>query len=498
MSVYGTGRAHVINTPTSIAITTPVGPAEQYVNLPGNIAGGGRDVVVRAEVLPAGDNIRVDWQIDAGANNRPNLGNAVKGGLVPGRSAANVVPADTLRTTTDGDGRTEILLRLSRWGGDSFRVRATESSGGTVAHSAWMTVWRKIWYQLTEDPILNLPPLLPTTAAYANVFIRLEAAAAAAVTYDQGWLDGHAVGYNNYYPRQMVQPGAAANPNIPVVGRHNQEWFKDLFVAVGPERQRRQAHVIAIGAQYHPDDNVFEFSGEMTANPAELRMPKSVLSPALDQAVQWFVEGWYRPKALLPGEWQPLVAGDIAFPADRGVGQDRLVRPRYIQVTLPLPQTDPPPSAGNPYEVKLRLIGAEGPYMGVSFRNGGTTANVYTPDYPFFPMTVAHEIGHAARQAPIKDGIVWSSRHPDGFRLPKHPHAYYERGGQGPHCSSVWDAVNAVNNPGALVWTGWLTREYAGTSGTCIMFHKVHGGCRGDFCTVCHDYFRAETLEALE
>jgi hypothetical protein len=396
---------------------------------------------------------------------------------------------------TAANGRATIVLRLSKYGGDRFRVTARLDGTELRATSPWVTVWRRLWYQLTHDPVLNVPTLDPVHDAYDQVYAEINRDNE--VQYNQAWLDARSAGTNNYYPRQMVQPGAGANPMVPVIGTHNQGQFAGRFVAdAGTEREDVKAHVVAIGAQYDRNDDVFDFQRAVDASPCDLRMPRSVLSPTIGkrgwvQALNWFVGGWFKLSTAsggflgVGGAWRPLAATDIQFPPTRGAGQDRSVRPVYLRVTLPLGPTDPVPAPGTTYDILLRLIGADGPYMGVSFGRGGT-ANVCSPEYNWFANTVSHEIGHAVNMTPVDRDE--NGTHPAGFGLADpHPRAYRGRGGQGPHCHSVGD------NPGVLV-----NGEYDGNSGTCIMFHKAHVNCSGQFCTICQPYLRAEPMTRLK
>jgi hypothetical protein len=491
----GTNRRHKVVVDRRVTIVSPTNPARRYVNLPPGPPKRGRDVTVTAEVRPAQAGVTIHWTLEARPANRAGLADGVKAGLLAVGAPGGAVPAATLTSLTDAHGRTQVVLRLSLYGGDEFRAAAGFAANNLTTRSGWLTVWRRLWYQVTRDPVVAIPSLAPMEAAFKRVFVLIDRYGNE-VPYIQFWLDGLSTNHYNYYPLQMVQPGASVNLPVPVIGNFNKRTFAPLFAADGgTERQGRKAHVIVVGAQYDLNDEVFSFKGEVTANPCELRMPRAVLNPALDQGLSWFVQGWFKPSAQWGG-WRTLAATDVLFPANRGAAATvPSHRPRYIQVQLPLLATDPVPSAAAPYVVSLRLIGANGPYKGESF-GAGATMNVCSAEYSNgFPLTVAHEIGHAVNQSPIKDDRKWSAAHPAGFGLPNHPHAYRGRGGQGEHCHSVHNG--GVDEPGVLIKTGLMTWEYDGSSGTCIMFHKSHAGCRGEFCSVCEPYLRAEPMTQL-
>jgi len=489
------GRRHRVVVQRTIQVQ-PAGDRRQYINLPaGGAANRGRHITISAQIGPVQAGTTVHWTLQPDQANRPNLGNAARGGLVAVGAAPATVPVAATTSVTDGTGVARIVLRLSGFGGDRFRVCAGFVLGERRARSGWFTAWRRLWYQLTHDAGRAVPSLAPMHAAYDRVEALVEQDGAT-VTYNAGWLNGVA----NYYPLQMVQPGAATNPVVPVIGTHNQGAFANLFVPGVNEKHQRKAHVIVIGAQYDPiapranRDPSFTFRGDVVASPCELVMARAVLNPSLRNP-SWFVRGSFKLKSQWGG-WRPLAIGDIQFPANRGAAAALpKARPRYIQVTLPLGPMDPPPTALAPYVVWLELVGVDGPYKGVSFGNG-RTANVCTPENAAqFPSTVAHEIGHAVNQSPINDDVTWSTRHPGGFGLVKHPHAYHYRGGQGPHCHSVHNG--GIDGPGATIWDGW-SRVYDPNSGTCIMFHRSHAGCRNEFCSVCEPYLRAEPMTSLQ
>jgi len=496
----GTGGRHRTTIKRTVRIVTPDQSDWQYINLRAGRARNGRLATITAQLTPAKAGTTIHWELEEGPNNRPGLSNANKGGLIQVTDGPDTDPDDDAQSTTDGTGRARIVLKLSRYGGDRFKVHAGLQSDDMTTESGWLTVWRKLWYQLTRDPVINVPSLDSVKRAYRRVFVDL-ARAGSPVDYDQNWLDGVSPGTNNYYPLRMVQPGAAANSMVPVVGTHSQNEFRAHFAAeTDAVREGRKAHVVVIGAQYDRDDSVFDFRQTISASPCELMMPRAVLSPTIGKrgyiyALDWFVAGWFKLSTASGGflgigsEWRALAATDIQLLDNRGAGQDRRDRPKYLQVTLPLLHTDPAPSPVNTYDVWLRLIGVDGPYMGVSF-GAGSTANVCSAEYAnMYPNTVAHEIGHAVNMTPVDRGE--NPTHPAGFGLAQHAHAYQGKGGQGPHCHSVNNG--AGDQPGVLQPNG----EYLGNSGTCIMFHKSHPGCLGVFCAVCEPYLRAEAMTSL-
>jgi hypothetical protein len=490
---------------STVRVLTPTADRKQFINIPMNFAQQneqyGRCVTITAELLPQRKGATVYWELHAQADNRQKLGDKVKGGLLQVGASQDTTPTDVATSQTDDKGLARIVLKLSAYGGDSFRVRAGVQAKQMTTESGWIEVWRKLWFQLTRDPVVAIPSLDPTKEAYSDVYMELEQEGPE-VHYDQAWLDKKAAGTNNYYPLQMVQPGAANNASVPVVGAHNREHFKSLFVDnTGTPSEKRKVHLVVIGALYNRNDATFEVEQQVTSSPCELVLEKAVLSPSIGKKeyvvmdLDWFVAGWFKLSSASGGvfgrAWRPLAKADIQLLPGRGANENRTVRPRCLQVNLPLQPGDPLPSAGTPYDVMLRLVGAVGPFGGVSFGAGSTCLVCSKEVEDAFPFTVAHEFAHELNMVPIDEAEKES--HPNGFGLPKHAHAYRAKGGIGPHCHSVRDD-SGIEQPGVLLNAGTPNAEYARDTGTCIMFHQASAASLGEFCMVCEPYLRAAPI----
>lgn len=164
---------------------------EQYVNLDEQVDPGaphpeyGRVLRLRARVEGttgepgrslAGQTLY--WYVRAGSGNQANLD--------PASAACFDAPGSGIlrkETVTDRGGWTPVVrFHLSQYGGDQFDVFVTDdpSYQGGISVGTF-TVWRKLWYQVTEmrdagEGILDLPASVQSAfeAGYASVFIRFE------------------------------------------------------------------------------------------------------------------------------------------------------------------------------------------------------------------------------------------------------------------------------------------------------------------------------------
>lgn len=80
---------------------------------------------------------------------------------------------------TDAQGKAKARFRVTRFGGDAFKVKASLSplplTNGNAVESQVITVWRKIWYQLTWNREHDPLAMALATADFEGAFIAFEA-----------------------------------------------------------------------------------------------------------------------------------------------------------------------------------------------------------------------------------------------------------------------------------------------------------------------------------
>lgn len=126
---------------TVIIDVTPTGDKRWYVNEdPDESKRHGREVTVTAQTNPAVQGVRVYFTLVYSTSNRTGL---------PGHMQASATPGSGL---TDASGKVTVKLKLSRYGGDWFRIKAsltpsTPPNSEGDKYSGWFQVWRKLYYE---------------------------------------------------------------------------------------------------------------------------------------------------------------------------------------------------------------------------------------------------------------------------------------------------------------------------------------------------------------
>lgn len=117
-------------------------PTKWYVNQDTDEAQKhGRDITIQAHIDREEADVTVYFSVDADANNRASLLDALKEKLA------------ATSAKTNAKGIAEVSFTLSRYGGDKFRVSASleenraPGSAGTK-QTQWFEVWRKVFYEV--------------------------------------------------------------------------------------------------------------------------------------------------------------------------------------------------------------------------------------------------------------------------------------------------------------------------------------------------------------
>lgn len=117
---------------------------DQFVNLPAHFEApySGRRVTLRGHVQPRTANVTVQFTVHADGGNHATAGNAT---LV------------AVSAITDHNGDAQAQVDLTEFGGARYRVGGKTATMPLAALSGWITVWRKIYYQITT--MANSPPV---------------------------------------------------------------------------------------------------------------------------------------------------------------------------------------------------------------------------------------------------------------------------------------------------------------------------------------------------
>ncbi len=446
--------------------TQAAGGRKQYINLDASSDPGtphpefGRIIRLKARVEWATANVKslsgqtVYWYSEPGGSNCAKLTGGVKEGFGSGGGAK------TSTASTDEKGWTStVQFYLSRYGGDTFMVAATEDAackGGLKTGT--YEVWRKFWYQVTRASSHTVPAPEKSVAAYKKVYA--EMLAAAEVEFAQK--DAPA---GTFYPGWMVAQGGP-DASESVIGGHNWESFCKKFKE---EKDKPvKGHLIICQHQWDPagasalltvvlnkkksDELTFNLGGAWNAG-----IVKPALSGKLVSAGVWSGDG----------KTGALSDADILIEKGRSALN-------VVKVLLPAGTPDP---TKTPVTVKLKLNYGKF-YAGES--NKHHMLIVYNGAEKNFNQMVAHEFGHGFGQTPRKGA--------QPSPLPQHPKQYdNEHGGVGSHCSTDATLVTDPNYP---------KKRYQ--NGTCIMFHQVNpSGCKQEFCATCEPYLRLQDFSSL-
>ena len=438
---------------------------KQYVNLSADKTqpSHGRLMETAAKLNKAIPGVNVYFLLKPDAKNAQNLPNALQATtkVVTGR--------------TDSSGIAKVRLELSRFGGDKFQVLAslyaypTHDSAHAVA-SKEITVWRKMWYQITADKGAVLPARKTNADAYIETALET-------IEVDNTLLEYKTIAGLTYHPLWQFSPhlrtSADGDRQVVCVGDHNKREFYKLYKA--PVGTQPKAHLIMCDVQWDPS------LGPVSHYSLEARESRfnqinaagndylGVFNPPLNGGklvhnAKW---SWSDGKHTHNGQLD-----DAAIMIEKS-------RASYATFKVTLPSTckagecrgcgggttiTPTPHA--PANLRMQLNCGDGPWAGESGQPGRPQCLiVVNPDENTFNNTIAHEIGHLFSQ--VRKEKNW-------LGIPDHPDQYEKRGGQGSHCKKdATEDATYKDQDGNPIYDG----------GTCIMYHVAVGNTK--FCENC-------------
>lgn len=373
-----------------------------------------------------------------------------------------------LSAKTDAEGKAAVELTLSRIGGDKFLPAAYLDADPHLAKyvhghadlekrkpafaAKAIQVWRKFWYQVVKVDGMNPPAMLGAEGQYARV--RTLMAKAADLPVARNAVNGF--NPRAIYPRYMIQVGGG-DADALVVSDANKAQF---FSGYADEADKPlKVPILVCDAQWDPggasgsQDVPLRKAAQF---PVDVQMDKLALDPPLQGGTLLAAGTWRAAEYnAATKSWENvrqgnLAAGDVCISKSR----DSLYK---VSVKLPSGLAGATPQTW--VEIRgLKINGANGPYLGEYSRATKKILAVFDPAEPQdFQNTIAHEIGHALRQA--------AKTVPAG--VPAHPHQYDK---QGSHCRCQ--------------------------KNKCVMYESGPiAGSLNRYCDVCHPYLLIQEME---
>jgi hypothetical protein len=452
-----------------------------YINFQADPAG--RTVTIGAQLSTRVKDVEIHFML---APDKDNQKKANWGVDLPDTWAWRTVPAALkekdknarteflhLSAKTNDQGYAKVDLTLSRFGGDKFRPAAYLAEDSHLAKyvhgnsdlekkkpvlaTYTVTVWRKIWYQLTRPQGLALPTPNLTLGAYKKVMTE--------VVLDQT-LDltaGNAPA-RTFYPESMFKVKSNSATQVANIGSENKNGVAGLFVAKTDQPVKRHLMVCLYqcdrkGTKSGTSEPI-EAAAAGTWVDIDVDASFYVLDPPLQGGSFISQLYWYRQSA--PGVHHAIAAA----------GNARVPVPRksrgHIQVQVPA--IAPAPTAADPVTIFAECFTAKG-FLGESFGTRHTLAVYDKDDEKDFNDTITHEFGHSFNQTPR------AGTQPGSPSIPNHP-TMADRG-QGNHCQ--------VDKGTAL-----LSGE---TKFICVMYDSgpMEWGAH-KFCKTCHPYLLVENF----
>jgi hypothetical protein len=373
-----------------------------------------------------------------------------------------------LSKETDEKGYAKVEVQTSRFGGDKFlpaayllqdphlarfvQEQADLSKQKPVVAAKVMTVWRKLYCQVTALDGMTIPSLGVAQTTFENVFIDFEEDVDARVLVTEAAA-----------PAGSIVDGAVISSAHPaktlIVGDHNVAPFKAKF----RNNKNPTAHVIFCHEQLDANSGPYDVSWELVE--ADCLLSGSIYS--LNVPRDWTGNGsaLFFSKNLKSGansiarcKWKCVE--DVSKKGDIPQSQVTFAADRE-SVTIPFPATASALlAAGRTIELKLQIAYAEGWFNG--WCTSGDRHNVIkTVGRPEAGMccTIVLECGHAINQSPqVSDPFP-------GVKAPPNKRYYTnDRGHLGPHCADGIDEAY-YNNPANRMDTA-----HASGLCTCIMY----------------------------
>jgi hypothetical protein len=403
------------------------------------------------------------------------------------RFSGEINKRETMIEPANAEGKAYCTFRFSKFSGDKFAMKAqalvkdTDEPTGDERELGDYQVWRKIWYQRTEDAVLNVPSIDPTIDEYKRLYVEFCPGDPEVVHYRRGQVQEGGEPVNKvlfqlpnaqedeltpeeacYYPSWMIDKNGN-DDYLPIVGGYNSPDFDKAFVS--EDDKPVKAHVIFCKGFWKP-------AMHSPLVEATIRTNEWVNIPVpLENNEQAVLD----PPIL----YGSLLGGPVSLTFDgkehaAGWMEIQVARDRpglnYIRVRLPADRIQL--SRRYPAKIRFRVNLAQHS-CGISGGNK-IIIGVEDGDEQQINDTLMHEVGHGLNQTPLP------GRQPDG--LPDHPYQHgNEHGGNGSHCSK--DAKKKGKG------TSFVYKD-----GTCIMLFYQSEECRHRFCSECSLYLSLEEM----
>lgn len=426
------------------------GDHKQYVNLKSNSKDKsyGRYVEFEAHLNKQISGVTIYFRVIEHSNNNKKLPTRMhsKGLATSMKEEENILSA-----TTNADGVAKINLKLSTFGGDKFQAIASldaecspENKGNKS--SSWITVWRKLWYQLTHHKDLTPPSMSTSISKFKNVFIELDS-------------------------ETTVTHNKAVNGNI-IVGSHNDAEYHAYHKNLHPGQS---VHIILCDKQVDGTPSItIESEAEFTNDTNYIHATNGgnyiMFNPPLSGE-----------KLLISGSWENISTKksgaliDDPTKTSDDIGLFSYDNEDFVKIVLPI-NAEPTPE--KPVKVNVSIIVASGPWGG----DGGTAPHnliVIDSNDTIHTMCVMHELGHLMNLGPLKERVNC----PDGFKYEDHTKLYESNGA---HCYSGGNLVTDSSG------------DKIGNNGTCIMYHQLNTSCLLEYCSYCAPFVKGMKLKKFK
>ncbi len=472
-----------------------------------NTTADGHKLKLKARVKPALADIPLYFMLAADKNNgkAPNTGVAIPATMkTAAGSAWTWEDIDTslqkkdkaatanhwhLTVKTDVNGEAEVEVQLSRIGGDVFYPgvyigqdpHLAKYKQGDATHGQRkpllgkkLTVWRKLWYQLSMAQSCAAPQPRHSETAYARVKTHL--IAGNTKKFNKADLPV-ALRDRTFYPQWMVKPGGA-DTEVAVVGAHNWPHIRTNEATFFPpthadEVDTLRARILVVDHQWDPESWTGTKQLTMTAKTSgSVDMGDLVVKPALTGNL------------IHTATWKVVKLADNSIPA-RGNLTDAnilITKPRtsVSTIKIELPAAADPYLGNAAYEVRVQLkLAKAGEYLGES--KGRHILAVYdSGNVSDYHDTITHELGHSVKQTPKPPA------QPKG--LPDHK---WWNHGQGVHCANP--TTPATRDPASFA-----DPDGARKKAVCIMFESGPvPTAKNKFCDFCHHYLLAQDMTSI-
>lgn len=426
------------------------GDYKQYVNLKSNSKEKhhGRFVEFEAHINKQISGITIYFNIIKHSDNKKSLPTRMQSS---GLASSMKEEENILSATTNSEGIAKINIKLSSFGGDKFQAIASldaecspENKGNKS--SSWITVWRKLWYQLTHHKDLTPPSMNSSISKFKNVFIEFES-------------------------EPVITHNKEKNGSI-IVGSHNAAEFHTYHNNLHPGQS---VHIILCDEQIDGNPGItVESEAEFTGDTNFIHVTNSGTHIMFDPPLSG-------GKLLISGAWENSSTNksgklvDDSTKTTDNIGLFSYDNEDFVKIVLP---KNAAPTLKNPVTVNISVIVASGPWGG----DGGTAPHnliVIDSNDTVHTMCVMHELGHLMNLGPLETRVNC----PDGFKYEDHSKLYESNGA---HCYSGGTLIKDSDG------------DKIGDGGTCIMYHQLNTNCSLEFCSNCAPFLKGMKLKKFK